>query len=116
MLRVRHHDALATPIPLARPCPDTPMVRLANVPVGITEQGSPWLLPVAGRHILVGGATGAGKGVADPGDADGHGVSPGCMNSCGVRPIPVPPHVPLLIRSSGCNVTVWVTNSRSVGG
>ena len=115
MLRVRHHDALAAPIPLARPCPDTPMVRLANVPVGITEQGSPWLLPVAGRHILVGGATGAGKGVADPGDADSHGVSPGCMNSCSVRPIPVPPHVPLLIRSPGCNVTVWVTNSRSVG-
>jgi predicted RNA-binding Zn ribbon-like protein len=53
--------------------------------------------------------------VADPGDADGHGVSPGCMNSCGVRSIPVPPHVPLLIRSPGCNVTVWVTNSRSVG-
>ena len=115
VLRVRHHDALAAPIPLARPCPDTPMVRLANVPVGITEQGSPWLLPVAGRHILVGGATGAGKGVADPGDADSHGVSPGCMNSCSVRPIPVPPHVPLLIRSPGCNVTVWVTNSRSVG-
>ncbi|WP_176552463.1 FtsK/SpoIIIE domain-containing protein [Mycobacterium kansasii] len=37
-------------------------MRLANVPVGVTEQGSPWLLPVAGRHILVGGATGAGKG------------------------------------------------------
>jgi len=62
VLRVRHHDALAAPIPLARPCPDSPVVRLANVPVGITEQGSPWLLPVAGRHILVAGATGAGKG------------------------------------------------------
>ena len=62
VLRVRHHDALAAPIPLARPCPDTPVVRVANVPAGVTEQGSPWLLPVAGRHILVGGATGAGKG------------------------------------------------------
>lgn len=62
VLRVRHHDALAASIPLARPCPDSPVVRLANVPVGITEQGSPWLLPVAGRHILVAGATGAGKG------------------------------------------------------
>ena len=62
VLRVRHHDALAAPIPLARPCPDTPVVRLASVPVGVTEQGNPWLLPVAGRHILVGGATGAGKG------------------------------------------------------
>lgn len=62
VLRVRHHDALAAPIPLTRPCPDSPVVRLANVPVGITEQGNPWLLPVAGRHILIGGATGAGKG------------------------------------------------------
>jgi S-DNA-T family DNA segregation ATPase FtsK/SpoIIIE len=62
VLRVRHHDALATPIPLARPCPDSPVVRLAQVPVGVTEHGSPWALPVAGNHILVGGATGAGKG------------------------------------------------------
>lgn len=62
VLRVRHHDALAAPIPLVRPCPDSPVVRLANVPVGVTEQGNPWLLPVAGRHILVAGATGAGKG------------------------------------------------------
>jgi len=62
VLRVRHHDALAAPIPLARPEPASPVVRLANVPVGVTEQGSPWLLPVAGRHILIGGATGAGKG------------------------------------------------------
>lgn len=62
VLRVRHHDALAAAIPLARPEPDSPVVRLANVPVGVTEQGNPWLLPVAGNHILVGGATGAGKG------------------------------------------------------
>ena len=62
VLRVRHHDALAAPIPLARPEPDSPVVRLANVPVGVTEHGSPWALPVAGHHILVGGATGAGKG------------------------------------------------------
>jgi S-DNA-T family DNA segregation ATPase FtsK/SpoIIIE len=62
VLRVRHHDALAAPIPLARPHPDIPVVRLAQVPVGVTEDGSPWALPVAGNHILVGGATGAGKG------------------------------------------------------
>lgn len=62
VLRVRHHDALATPIPLARPHPDTPVVRLAQVPVGASEHGSPWTLPVAGNHILIGGATGAGKG------------------------------------------------------
>lgn len=62
VIRVRHHDALAAPIPLARPHPDVPVVRLAHVPVGVTEQGSAWTLPVAGNHILVGGATGAGKG------------------------------------------------------
>ncbi|MCV7258374.1 FtsK/SpoIIIE domain-containing protein [Mycobacterium shimoidei] len=62
VLLVRHHDALAEPIPLARPRPDVPVVRLAQVPVGITEHGKPWALPVAGNHILVGGATGAGKG------------------------------------------------------
>jgi S-DNA-T family DNA segregation ATPase FtsK/SpoIIIE len=62
VLRVRHHDALAAPIPLARPKPDSPVVRLAHVPVGVTEHGSEWTLPVAGNHILVGGATGAGKG------------------------------------------------------
>lgn len=62
MLRIRHHDALAAPVPLARPHPDVPVVRLAQVPVGVTEHGSPWTLPVAGNHILIGGATGAGKG------------------------------------------------------
>jgi len=62
VLRVRHHDALAAPIPLARPEPASPVVRLANVPVGVTEHGQAWWLPVAGRHILIGGATGAGKG------------------------------------------------------
>jgi len=62
VLRVRHHDALADPIPLARPEPDSPVVRLAHVRVGVTEHGSPWALRVSGHHILIGGATGAGKG------------------------------------------------------
>jgi DNA segregation ATPase FtsK/SpoIIIE, S-DNA-T family len=62
VLRVHHHDALAAPIPLHRPQPDSPVVRLAHVPVGVTEHGTEWTLPVAGNHILVGGATGAGKG------------------------------------------------------
>jgi S-DNA-T family DNA segregation ATPase FtsK/SpoIIIE len=38
------------------------VVRLAQVPVGVSEHGNQWVLPVAGHHILVGGATGAGKG------------------------------------------------------
>jgi S-DNA-T family DNA segregation ATPase FtsK/SpoIIIE len=62
VIRVRHHDALTAPIALHRPLPDSPVVRLAQVPIGVTEQGSEWALPVAGNHILVGGATGAGKG------------------------------------------------------
>ena len=62
VIRVRHHDALTTPVALPRPDPDVPVVRLANVAVGVTEHGSPWALPVGGRHILIGGATGAGKG------------------------------------------------------
>ncbi|WP_234787934.1 FtsK/SpoIIIE domain-containing protein [Mycolicibacter sinensis] len=62
VLRVRHHDGLAAPIPLPRPPVDTRVVRLAHVPAGVTETGDRWTLPVAGHHILVGGATGAGKG------------------------------------------------------
>ena len=62
VIRVHHHDALATPIPLHRPQPEIPVVRLAKVPIGVTENGTEWALPVAGNHVLVGGATGAGKG------------------------------------------------------
>ncbi|MGH3636234.1 MAG: FtsK/SpoIIIE domain-containing protein, partial [Mycobacterium sp.] len=62
VIRVRHHDALAAPIALPRPHPEIPVVRLATVEVGVTEHGTEWALPVAGRHILIGGATGAGKG------------------------------------------------------
>lgn len=61
VIRIRHHDALGAPIALARPTADSP-VRLANVPVGVTETGTTWTLPVAGSHILIAGATGAGKG------------------------------------------------------
>ncbi len=35
---------------------------LSAVPVGRCEDGSPWTLPVRGTHVLVAGATGAGKG------------------------------------------------------
>lgn len=30
--------------------------------IGVTEYGTPWVVQVAGRHLLVTGATGAGKG------------------------------------------------------
>jgi S-DNA-T family DNA segregation ATPase FtsK/SpoIIIE len=38
------------------------LVDLRAVPVGRREDGRPWLLPLAGSHVLVAGATGAGKG------------------------------------------------------
>jgi S-DNA-T family DNA segregation ATPase FtsK/SpoIIIE len=40
--------------------PDRP--ELDRVTVGRREDGRPWLLPIRGGHILVAGATGAGKG------------------------------------------------------
>lgn len=58
VLTVRTSDDLATPIPLPAPA----NVDLEAVTVGVTEDGAPWAVRVAGRHILVAGATGAGKG------------------------------------------------------
>ncbi|MFI6741496.1 FtsK/SpoIIIE domain-containing protein [Nonomuraea sp. NPDC050451] len=52
-------DPLATPIP-ARPMPTEPGV--GAVEVGKQEDGRPWRLKVHGTHVLVAGATGAGKG------------------------------------------------------
>ncbi|GAA4532901.1 FtsK/SpoIIIE domain-containing protein [Nonomuraea ferruginea] len=52
-------DLLASPIP-ALPIPAT--VDLAAVPIGLCEDGKPWTLKVHGTHVLVAGATGAGKG------------------------------------------------------
>lgn len=61
VIEVHHGDALAGPIAL----PTTEAscsIDLEAVPVGMTETGRPWRLRVLGRHILVAGATGAGKG------------------------------------------------------
>lgn len=52
-------DPLATPLP-AVPIPQTPTV--GPIEVGKQEDGRPWLLKVHGTHVLVAGATGAGKG------------------------------------------------------
>jgi S-DNA-T family DNA segregation ATPase FtsK/SpoIIIE len=61
VIEVHHGDTLATPIPL--PVVDAGQaIDLEAVPVGMTETGRPWRLRVLGRHILVAGATGAGKG------------------------------------------------------
>jgi len=54
-------DVLAQPISLPMPTRATP-VDLAAVRVGITESRTWWQLPVLGQHLLIAGATGAGKG------------------------------------------------------
>lgn len=54
-------DILAKPIRLPMPAPQTP-VDLAAVRVGVTESRRWWAVPVLGHHVLVAGATGAGKG------------------------------------------------------
>src|ERR1700750_1291804 len=53
----------------ARPCADRiaalPIggeVDLAGLPIGRCEDGSPWRLRLAATHVLIAGATGAGKG------------------------------------------------------
>ncbi|QFY05907.1 cell division protein FtsK [Nonomuraea phyllanthi] len=59
VLTFPRHDPLSAPI-AALPVPDTPTV--GPVEIGRQEDGSPWLLRLHGTHVLVAGATGAGKG------------------------------------------------------
>jgi S-DNA-T family DNA segregation ATPase FtsK/SpoIIIE len=61
VINVHHRDALVSPIPLRRPRPDVD-IDLSSIDFGITESGKRWCMPVLGHHILVAGATGAGKG------------------------------------------------------
>jgi S-DNA-T family DNA segregation ATPase FtsK/SpoIIIE len=61
VVTVHHRDALVSPIQLRRPRPDVD-IDLSNIDFGMTESGKRWYLPVSGQHILVAGATGAGKG------------------------------------------------------
>jgi S-DNA-T family DNA segregation ATPase FtsK/SpoIIIE len=59
VLELVRADTLAHPIP-ALPFPaDTD---LAGLPVGVRENGAAWLLRLLGTHVLIAGATGAGKG------------------------------------------------------
>ncbi|MEQ4722423.1 FtsK/SpoIIIE domain-containing protein [Nonomuraea sp. B19D2] len=59
VLTFPRRDPLATPIQ-ALPIPTAPTV--GPVEIGRQEDGSPWLLKILGTHVLVAGATGAGKG------------------------------------------------------
>jgi S-DNA-T family DNA segregation ATPase FtsK/SpoIIIE len=56
---VNHTDSLITPLVLKSPYAS---VDLTGVIVGRAEDGGDWTLPVLGRHVLIAGATGAGKG------------------------------------------------------
>ena len=58
-ITVHHSDPLAIPIPVPAPNETVDLLRL---PVGVSESGHPWLLRILGRHLLVAGATGSGKG------------------------------------------------------
>ncbi|MCO5993015.1 FtsK/SpoIIIE domain-containing protein [Actinoallomurus rhizosphaericola] len=61
-LELVRRDALAVPLP-ALPVPASEdAVGLAALPVGVREDSSPWLLRLLGTHVLIAGATGAGKG------------------------------------------------------
>jgi S-DNA-T family DNA segregation ATPase FtsK/SpoIIIE len=59
MLELVRADTLADPIPAL---PVNPVVDLAALPLGRCENGTPWLLRVLSTHVLIAGATGAGKG------------------------------------------------------
>ena len=58
VLEFVRRDALAALVP-ALPIPATP--DLKALPVGRREDGLPWLVKLHGTHVLVAGATGAGK-------------------------------------------------------
>ncbi|MDA0568066.1 cell division protein FtsK [Streptomonospora sp. S1-112] len=59
VLEFPRYDTLADPID-ALPIPEEP--DLSALPVGICEDGEPWLLRLHGTHVLTVGVTGAGKG------------------------------------------------------
>jgi len=59
VLELVRRDALADPVP-ALPVPGR--IDLAGLAIGRCEDGSPWRLRLLGSHVLVAGATGAGKG------------------------------------------------------
>jgi S-DNA-T family DNA segregation ATPase FtsK/SpoIIIE len=59
VLELVRRDALADPI-AAVPIPAD--VDPAALPIGRCEDGTPWLLRLLGSHVLIAGATGAGKG------------------------------------------------------
>jgi S-DNA-T family DNA segregation ATPase FtsK/SpoIIIE len=58
-VELHRRDVLA---PVVRPLPISDCVNLAGVPVGRHEDGTDWRFRLLGTHVLIAGATGAGKG------------------------------------------------------
>lgn len=58
-LIVQHSDSLSTPLPVPA---TSQQVDFENLNIGATDAHAPWNIRLLGRHILVAGATGAGKG------------------------------------------------------
>ncbi|MEV6095243.1 cell division protein FtsK [Nocardia sp. NPDC051981] len=61
-VEVIHTDILRNPIPLPRELCSAKTVDLESIPVGMTQLGKPWRLPLLGTHVLVAGEMGSGKG------------------------------------------------------
>jgi len=61
LIEVHHGDALLDPIPITVP-QTTSKVDLLRIPIGRCESGTAWTIRLLGRHLLIAGATGAGKG------------------------------------------------------
>jgi S-DNA-T family DNA segregation ATPase FtsK/SpoIIIE len=61
VIEVHHSDALASVVPLPNvPCSEGTGVEALTA--AVTERGDRWQVRIRGRHVLVAGATGAGKG------------------------------------------------------
>lgn len=58
-VELHRRDVLA---PVVRPLPISDSVNLAGIPVGRHEDGTDWQFRLLGTHVLIAGATGAGKG------------------------------------------------------
>lgn len=61
MLTLHYGDSLSGARRVPRPGPSDDR-GLRSCPIGVTETGMIWRLPILGNHILVAGATGSGKG------------------------------------------------------
>jgi DNA segregation ATPase FtsK/SpoIIIE, S-DNA-T family len=75
---------------------------LSAVPVGLTEDGEPWCVSVAGTHVFICGATGSGKGSVQSGLIGGlaPGIAAGLVEVwlCDPKGMELAPWAPLAAR------------------